>query len=296
MPVSKNRRKKVAPEAAGRSVTVAELPDRHAMEAAAAQGRHARDEALAIAREIIYKAADTDSTRAIVAAAHQALAASPLCADAYSILAGAAASNTARRDLYARAVEAGALALGPEGFEEYAGQFWGFVETRPYMQARVGLAATLQRLGEDDAAIGHYRSMLELNPNDNQGIRDLLAALLLRREDFAALKDLLTAYEEDASALWIYTRALLAYREGGASDETALQLASDAWAANQHVPARLASRTPLVPGAGNLIAVGGPSEATYYVQTCGAAWRRTHGAVAWLNGVSAALAANRRSR
>jgi hypothetical protein len=65
-----------------------------------------------------------------------ALGISPLCADAYVLLAEEAQSIEEARDLYAKGVEAGELALGPQGFEEYAGHFWDFLETRPYMRAR----------------------------------------------------------------------------------------------------------------------------------------------------------------
>ena len=80
------------------------------------------------------------------------------------------------RDHYARGVEAGELALGPQAFKEYAGHFWGFLETRPYMRARAGLAGALLKLGDVDGAIDHFRDMLRLNPNDNQGIRYLCSA------------------------------------------------------------------------------------------------------------------------
>src|SRR3546814_18004768 len=59
----------------------------------------------------------------------------------------------------------------------------------PYMRARAGLAITLWRLGDQQAAIDHYRAMLILNPNDNQGIRYLLATALLARDEIAGLKD-----------------------------------------------------------------------------------------------------------
>src|SRR3546814_5364118 len=114
--------------------------------------------------------------------------------------------------LYRQGVEAGERALGDE-FEELSGHFWGFLQTRPYMLARAGLAITLWRLGEQQAAIDHYCAMLILNPNDNQGIRYLLATTLLARDDIAGLKVLLNQYEEDGSAAWVYTLALIAYRE-----------------------------------------------------------------------------------
>jgi hypothetical protein len=73
------------------------------------------------------------------------------------------------------------LALGPRGFKEYAGHFWGFLETRPYMRARAGLAGTLLKLGDVDGALAHYRDMLKLNPNDDQGIRYVLAGCLISK-------------------------------------------------------------------------------------------------------------------
>jgi hypothetical protein len=96
-----------------------------------------------------------------------------------------------------------------------------------------------------------------LGPHDNQGVRDVLAALLLKREDIPALKELLAAYEEDGSALWAYTRALLAFRDGGASDDTARKRATEARAANEHVPGMLAGRTPAVLRLRDYITMGG---------------------------------------
>jgi tetratricopeptide (TPR) repeat protein len=248
-----------------------------------------RDEAIAQAQDIMYEAWGAKPSRSAIALARKALAVSPLCADAYNLLAREAKSAEEARDLYARGVEAGAMALGPEGFAEYAGHFWGFLETRPYMRALQGLAHALQRLGNEEAALGHYREMLELNPNDNQGIRDVLAALLLKRQDIAALKELLAAYEEDGSVVWTYTQALLAFRDGGVSDENALKLAQKAWKANEYVPGLLAARKPATPGRGGFMLVGGPDEAACYVLEFGAAWHTTDGAVAWLTNVTAAL-------
>jgi hypothetical protein len=92
--------------------------------------------------------------------------------------------------------------------------------------------------------------MLELNPNDNQGIRYLLLGCLLRRDDAAAVKELLAAYKDEWSACWLYTRALVAFREGHASEQQAARLVQDAWSANQHLPAILAgTKPPVTPSA-----------------------------------------------
>ncbi len=85
------------------------------------------------------------------------------------------------------------------------------------MRARQGLAVTLLELHEDEAAIDHLRAMLRLNPGDNQGMRYVLLACLLRRGEAEAVKALLAEYPDEWSTQWLYTRALLAYREGGAA-------------------------------------------------------------------------------
>jgi tetratricopeptide (TPR) repeat protein len=254
----------------------------------AALARRSRDEAIARAQDVMYDAWEQTTSRSRITLAHKALTISPLCADAYNLLAEEAGSAQEARELYAKGMEAGELGLGPEGFEEYAGHFWGFLETRPYMRARAGLATTLIKLGDEDAAIGHFRAMLELNPNDNQGIRHLLLGCLLRRDDAAAVKQLLAAYKDEGNACWLYTRALVAFREGYAAEPRIARLVQDAWSANPHVPAILAGTEPPVVSDEGYITVGGADEATEYVQDCGPAWRQTPGAVAWLSKLVAA--------
>ncbi|HYZ64149.1 MAG TPA: hypothetical protein VE650_17000, partial [Acetobacteraceae bacterium] len=200
MPVARKPRNKKQPTTQASSA----LPDRRVMESYLAAITGAKqDEAIERAQEMIYDAWEQRTSRSRVALARKALAISPLCADAYNLLAGEAASPAEAREFYERGLAAAELVLGREGFEEYAGQFWGFLETRPYMRARRGLAITLLQAGEEDAAIGHLRAMLELNPGDNQGIRYVLLATLLRRDEIEAAKTLLAAYEEDWSNEWL---------------------------------------------------------------------------------------------
>jgi tetratricopeptide (TPR) repeat protein len=256
----------------------------------AAIGGRTGDDATARAQDIMYEAWEETNPRRRVALAHKALDISPLCADAYVLLAEDAAGSVEQAsDYFAEGVKAGELAIGPEGFKKYAGHFWGFLETRPYMRARAGLAHALLKLGDADGAIGHFREMLTLNPNDNQGIRYSLAGCLLRRDELAALNELLKAYADEGNAFWLYTRTLVAFREGGPNDPKAIALAKDAWSANEHVPAILAGTKRPVVRDSDYITVGGPDEAAYYVTECGVAWQRTPGAVAWLTGAISGL-------
>ncbi len=56
----------------------------------------------------------------------------------------------------------------------YPGPFWGDVDSRPFMRALHGRGICLWRLGRMEEAQRVFASMLELNPNDNQGVRFLL--------------------------------------------------------------------------------------------------------------------------
>jgi tetratricopeptide (TPR) repeat protein len=280
MPVSKKPSHKAA---SAKPMAIPVTPDRQAIEgflAAITGGRD--DDALSKAQDVMYDAWEQTTSRSRVALARKALAISPLCADAYNLLADEAKTPEEARDLYVRGMEAGQLALGPGGFEEFDGHFWGFLETRPYMRARHGLAMSLLQLGDEDAALEHFRAMLKLNPNDNQGIRYLLLAWLLRRDDLPGAKALLTAYGDEWSANWLYTRALIAFRENAEVKPATLKLLKDARSSNEHVPAILAGIDPPVINDNGYVTMGGPDEATYYVLEFGKAWKDTPGAIAWL--------------
>ena len=141
---------------------------------------------------------------------------------------------------------------------------------------------SLQELGDEDAALDHFRTMLTLNPNDNQGIRYLLLAGLLRRDDLRGAKALLAADVDVWSANWLYTTALVAFRENAAAKPTTLKLLKDARSSNGHVPAILAGiEQPAINDSG-YVTMGGPDEATYYGNEFGKAWKDTPGAIAWL--------------
>lgn len=148
----------------------------------------------------------------------------------------------------------------------------------------------LWQLGQHQEAIDHYRDMLELNPNDNQGIRCVLAGHLLARNDIKTLKKLLKQHDEDSAVAWRYTQALLAFRE---NDPEADKLAEEAWLANSHVPDVLSGKLPLVASLNGYITMGGQDEAGEYAMENGRAWQATPGAIEWLARVTASLTPKR---
>ncbi|MHB8646158.1 MAG: hypothetical protein ACYDAR_10265 [Thermomicrobiales bacterium] len=231
------------------------------------------------AQELVYQALETSGPRR-VRLAREALARSPDCADAYVLLAEATSDPQQARRLYEEGMEAGLRALGPEPFAEDVGHFWGIVETRGYMRACQGLAAVLWALGEQEAAIGHAREMLRLNPGDNQGVRYFLAEWLLAVGEDDALARLLRAYPDEGTAAWAYTKALLTFRQKG-SGAVATRALKAALRTNPYVPFYLFGLRELPEELPEYVGMGDENEAVEYVLGAITTWIDTEGAIDW---------------
>jgi hypothetical protein len=240
----------------------------------------APDTPLDRAQTLMYQAFDEPDEQQRVLIARQALAICPDCTDAYVLLAEHAHRRKEALSLYEQALAAGERALGPEGFAKAAGHFWMMLDTRPYMRARLGLALAVWRDGRRDEAIGHMQGLLQLNPNDNQGVRYTLAPCLLAEDRDADLATLLAQYPE-SSAFFSYARALLAFRKGGDTPE-ARELLDAARAANQHIPDYLTGREFPPDEEPDGYSPGQESEAISYIRANMVHWKSTPGAVAWL--------------
>ncbi len=106
-----------------------------------------------------------------------------------------------------KAVATGERSLGAEFFLENKGYFWGLLETRPYMRARYELADMLYEEERVREAIAHFEALLELNSNDNQGVREVLLGAYLAQDDLDGARRLLQQFE-DASAVFAWGRVL----------------------------------------------------------------------------------------
>jgi hypothetical protein len=137
--------------------------------------------------------------------------------------------------------------------------------------------------------------MLRLNPNDNQGIRELLVACLLATGDEAGLALLLHQYEEDGGTVWLYTRTLLAFRAHGDGAEARARLAA-ALETNAHVPTYLTGTKKVPRAMPEYLTWGGEDEAAEYARAHAEFWLATAGAVEWLVVASRRPAAPRKAR
>jgi tetratricopeptide (TPR) repeat protein len=233
------------------------------------------------AQQIMYQAWDESHPGKRITLAHQALAVSPDCADAYVLLAEEAADTVKHAyDYYQRGVEAGRRALGEKYFKQQAGHFWGLLETRPYMRALEGTANLLWELKRRAEAADTYAEMLRLNPNDNQGVRYSLLNLLLEFDRITEAQQLLKKYKGEYSAVWKYTQALIEFRTSGASAK-----AQRAWQAalkqNSFVPGYLTGQKRIPNRLPDYIGQGDENEASVYAAQHLNHWRCISGAVEW---------------
>jgi tetratricopeptide (TPR) repeat protein len=149
------------------------------------------------------------------------------------------------------------------------------------MRARFGLARCLEDLGQVGEAIGHYQELLRLNPNDNQGVRDVLLPALLATGRDGEAGVLLQQFEDDVSAAWKYGWALWAFRREGDS-QLARDRLREAVRANRHVPKYLSGKAEWPGPLPASYTLGSEEEAVICADELGDAWRATPGAERWL--------------
>ncbi len=269
------------------------LPDRRAMERTLAHLGEAMEalpageaacepadrEALREAQELCYDAFECRGRRR-VKLARRALEVCPDCADAYVLLAEDAADLEERLDLYRKGVEAGRRALGERAFREDVGYFWGLISTRPFMRALHGLAESLEDCGRREEAAEHYRELLRLNPDDNQGVRYCLLPLLIALDRDQEARELLEKYRDDVGAVWLYCGALLAFREEGNTPRSR-RLLREAQEFNSNVPDFLLGDADL-PALPSYYSPGSRAEAAICADLIADAWEHTPGALDWL--------------
>ena len=215
--------------------------------------------------------------------AKQALALDPDCVDAHLLLAEECGTAEEALVHIERAIAAGRRQLGAAFFRQNAGHFWGLIETRPFMRALLERAVLLEGLGRLDEAISDFRELLRLNPNDNQGAREPLTALLLLRGALDEAEALLKKHKADDSAYWHWARAILTFLQKGPGAGATRQ-ARKAHGLNPHLASMLLGdrKIPLVP---DYLTPGTPGEAAHISRMLKPAFDATPDARSWLRSV-----------
>ena len=131
------------------------------------------------AQDIAYNAMNQASGEAAERLAREALAIDPGCIDALCVLADRLPGAEERVAELRRIISAAEEAFGADFMRESKGHFWDIHETRPYMRVRLDLAMALLATDAPEDAMREMEALLELNPGDNQGVRQLLVPIAL---------------------------------------------------------------------------------------------------------------------
>jgi tetratricopeptide (TPR) repeat protein len=166
------------------------------------------------AQELAYDAMNQSSGEAAERLAREAIAIDPGCVDALCVLADRLPTAQDRVAELSRIVAAAEEAFGADFMRENKGHFWGIHETRPYMRARFDLAMALMVTGGPEEAMPEMSAMLDLNPNDNQGVRELLAPIALAADLPLAGRILNEMFIDDDTAVMNRGRVLYWALEG----------------------------------------------------------------------------------
>lgn len=174
------------------------------------------------AQECFYNAMEARTEEETLMLLSQALELDPGNTDAWLVIVSHTPAMSADEEIaiLRKIVAVGEERLGKKAFIEFAGHFWGFHETRPYMRARAALADALHRAGRIESSAAEVEAMLALNPGDNQGQRYRLLAfyLALRRMDDASR--LLDRYadEVDYNTVLAWSKVLERFLSGKLDD------------------------------------------------------------------------------
>ena len=233
------------------------------------------------AQELAYDAMEARTEAQARKLAKRALAKDPNCIDALIVLTSIEATSPKQAiEGLQRAVAAGERSLGARLFKENKGHFWGLLETRPYMRARQQLAEMLTEAGLLQDAISHYEAMLELNPNDNQGVREPLLGLYLRIGDLDRAGKLLRRYKRDASATFAWGRVLERFL--AADMEAATAALKTARKENPFMELYMSAQRTFPKDMPDSYAMGSPEEAIVSLETLAPAWMAHPEAMFWL--------------
>lgn len=231
------------------------------------------------AQDLVFDAYEQTPTKAKLTI-ERALQLDPDCIEAYEFLGSMERTAEIASLFYEKGIAIGRRVFGGKYLEEHKGMFWGFHETRPFMRCLQHYSDCLYTMGKVRECVSILEEMIELNPNDNQGVRDQLLLYLIQLGENKKFLKYSKMYEEDSMAFPLFNRALFAFKTEGETENSNKQLLK-ALKQNKFVAKRLLSNKPIKELADHY-GFGDENEADYYASFAQHIWTETKGAREWL--------------
>ncbi len=236
------------------------------------------------AQLLIAEAWQETSPASRILLAYQALSHSQQCAAAYLILAEDDADTLGKSLTYyqqaARLAASQLAGQGPLAPDTLMDSPISVIHT--YLNAKEGLAHTLDAMGKKADAVRHYQEVLQLVPEDPYYIRGRLLPLLLILGRVREADRLLEDYPDSYNPDWLYTRALRLFQQKG-NTRHSRQVLQQALESNPLIADQLIN-----PGLGeeeapDIIPLAEMKEESHsYRKHFLFLWQRTPGAIRWL--------------
>jgi tetratricopeptide (TPR) repeat protein len=225
---------------------------------------------LAKAQQLCWTAMECDDPSEAIRLAVEATKLTPLCADAFNLLAHLICYNDAERLILLRwATRVGELCCRNR-IAENTGHIHGFHDARPYLRARTELAWTLRQLGCYEEAVSHYEALLSMEHQDGVALGMLMTSYLeLRRFDKA--KTLFDAHRENGGTFLDYSETAWCWLTGQNNELFNASL-SRALDSNEYVPLLLESPDTPVEQSPFGVALGHADEAAEYLEISSRLW------------------------
>lgn len=182
---------------------------------------------------------------------------------------------------YQRAIDLFRSTKGEKYFEENKGYFWGMLESRPFMIHLLEQAMLLWDAGQRDRAVSQLQYLLELNPNDNQGVRYILMNRLLELDRLDEAQELFDFYDEEYSADWLFSKLLLSIKSNQNKDIIE-ELYEEAVEENEFIIPFLVGKKKIPKVLPSFYSPGDENEAIIYVDLAQMAWKKNKKAIKML--------------
>jgi len=229
----------------------------------------------------VYQAYDSSKTKGIKLA-EEALKLDKDCILAYQYLGEQQKNLNKAKDYYHKGIEIGKKKFGGKFEEENKGHFWMIFETRPYMTCIFNLSECEYISGNIDESIRLIEHLLELNPNDNQGVRYILSSHLLEAKKYHKYEKHSKANKDDGGIFFKFNNALYEFIKSGNSLKS-INLLKKAIEHNQYVISKLNKKSKILD---SRYSTGSKEEANYYCEYNAKNWQESKGAIEWAKTVN----------
>lgn len=235
------------------------------------------------AQQLAYDALETDDPVEALRLAHEAQDLDLDSIDAQRLMVSLLPmDDDSRLRLLNEIVSKAETNLGENVFAERLGDFWGVIETRPYMRAKLNLGEVLIEQGRFAEAIPVYERIIELNSKDNLGVRFPLMGLYLADRQTARASCLFEMYPADERYLagFAWARVLQHWLAGDLAEAHAALLR--ARKINAHAEKYISGRKAIPADTPPGFRPGDESEAQLCAFELARAWRAHAGFRTWL--------------